>query len=307
MSLRIGVVGIGKIARDQHIPALLAEPQYELVATASRSGASVPGAAAFTDIAEMLAAGLELDAVSLCTPPRGRDAAALMALDAGLHVMLEKPPGTTVAEIDALAARAREQGVSLFATWHSREASGVGAARTWLANKAVRSVRIVWREDIRQWHPGQDWILEEGGFGVFDAGINALSIATEILTDALIFETARIVVPQGRASPIAAHMSMSTGGAQVVAEFDFREMGSPIWDIVVETDAGTLRLERGGEDLHIGDANPVAGEAREYPRLYARFADLIAARAIDADTTPLELVLAALATGERISTEPFAF
>jgi hypothetical protein len=41
-------------------------------------------------------------------------------------------------------------------------------------------VEIVWHEDVRKWHPGQQWIWEPGGFGVFDPGINALSIATRI-------------------------------------------------------------------------------------------------------------------------------
>ena len=44
MALKLGLVGIGKIARDQHIPALAADPRFELVATASRN-ASVDGVA----------------------------------------------------------------------------------------------------------------------------------------------------------------------------------------------------------------------------------------------------------------------
>jgi D-galactose 1-dehydrogenase len=42
-------------------------------------------------------------------------------------------------------------------------------------------VNVIWREDVRVWHPGQDWIWQPGGLGVFDPGINALSIITHIL------------------------------------------------------------------------------------------------------------------------------
>jgi D-galactose 1-dehydrogenase len=52
-------------------------------------------------------------------------------------------------------------------------------AKAWLAGKRqVARGRITWREDVRKWHPGQDWVFEPGGMGVFDPGINALSILT---------------------------------------------------------------------------------------------------------------------------------
>ena len=113
--IRLGLVGIGKIARDQHLPAIAADPRFELVATASRN-ASVAGLPAYADIEAMIAGGHDLDAVSLCTPPAGRDAIARAAIEAGLHVMLEKPPGATLSEVEALADDARAAGVTLFAT-----------------------------------------------------------------------------------------------------------------------------------------------------------------------------------------------
>src|SRR3546814_3831287 len=82
--------------------------------------------------------------------------------------MLEKPPAATTTEISALADHARARGVTLFATWHSREAAGVTGARDWPSDKRIRAAHIRWKEDIRRWHPGQEWILDAGGFGVFD-------------------------------------------------------------------------------------------------------------------------------------------
>ena len=58
--LRVGLVGIGKIARDQHIPVLRANAQFELVAAASRN-ARLDGVANFADVAAMLAALADLD------------------------------------------------------------------------------------------------------------------------------------------------------------------------------------------------------------------------------------------------------
>jgi len=305
-ALRIGIVGIGKIARDQHLPAIAASSQFTLVATASHQG-QVAGVPAFDSIEAMLADGPELDVVSICTPAQGRAELVRAAIAAGKPVMLEKPPGATVSEVTALAHAAARAGVPLFTAWHSREAAGVAAARDWLADRVLRSASIVWREDIRSWHPGQEWILGPGGFGVFDPGINALSIATEIFPGNLVVTGGELRVPDGRHSPIAASLELAVGAARVTAEFDFLETGQQTWDIAVETDRGALRLEGGGGRLLIdGEDRPVESPG-EYPRLYRRFAELVAAGESDVDARPLGLVADAYLQSRRITVEPFEF
>ena|ERR1700722_4179411 len=130
--IRLGLVGVGKIARDQHLPAIASNASFRLVAAASRHG-SVEGIANFEDIAQMIAAMPDLAAVSLCAPPGARAAMARQAIARQLHVMLEKPPGMTISEVMDLVSRARHAGTTLFASWHSREASAVQRAREWLA------------------------------------------------------------------------------------------------------------------------------------------------------------------------------
>ncbi|TGX55194.1 Gfo/Idh/MocA family oxidoreductase [Sphingomonas gei] len=304
--IRLGLVGIGKIARDQHLPALAADDRFELTATASRNAQldNVPG---YPDVAAMIAGGHDLDAVSLCTPPDGRYEQAVIAIDAGLHVMLEKPPATTLTEIAALADRARAKGVVLFTTWHSREAAGVEPAKAWLQGKRVDAVRITWREDIRRWHPGQEWILAAGGFGVFDPGINALSIATKILPDPLLLDSGWMDVPEGGGSPLAAELKMRSGNASVDVVLDFLQTGTQTWDIEVDTDTGTLRLGMGGSILHLPGEEQQKAPDREYPRLYARFAELVAAGESDVDVRPLQIVADAFMMAERRIMAPFAF
>ncbi|WP_439569594.1 Gfo/Idh/MocA family protein [Sphingopyxis sp.] len=304
--IRLGLVGIGKIARDQHIPAIAADRRFTLVATASRHAQldDVPGHA---DITAMIAGGHDLTAVSLCTPPSGRHAIARAAIEAGLHIMLEKPPAATATEITDLENLARARGVTLFATWHSREAAGVAAAREWLVGRTIHAARILWKEDIRRWHPGQEWILAAGGFGVFDPGINALSIATAILPETLLLDAAQIDIPEGREAPIAATLKMRSGAAPVIAELDFLQTGAQSWDIEVDTDAGTLRLSMGGSVLEVPGAKPQTGADREYPRLYTRFAELIAAGKSDVDIRPLQLVADAFLVAERRTVAPFSY
>lgn len=301
---RIGLVGLGKIARDQHLPALAVNPNFDLVAIASRN-ATLDGVVNFPTIEAMLDADVALDAVSLCTPPRGRFDQACAAIEAGLHVMMEKPPAATISEAVALAELARAKGVVLFATWHSREAAGVEPARAWLAGRRIDAVRIAWREDIRRWHPGQDWILEAGGFGVFDPGINALSIATRILPDPLRVETATITVPAGRQGPLKATLGMVSGAVPVSADFDFLQTGPQTWDIEVDTDAGILTLSMGGSILCLPGEQPREAADTEYPGLYRRFAELVGTGKSDVDLRPLQLVADAFLIAERTTSDSF--
>ena len=104
-SIRLAIVGLGKIARDQHIPAIAATDGIELAAIASPN-ASIAGLAHFATLEELLSARPDVDAVALCTPPQGRHLLAAAALRAGKHVLLEKPPGATVAELNLLVETA---------------------------------------------------------------------------------------------------------------------------------------------------------------------------------------------------------
>jgi predicted dehydrogenase len=196
--------------------------------------------------------------------------------------------------------------VCLFATWHSRFAPGVAPAKAWLAGRGVRSARIVWKEDVRRWHPGQEWVWRPGGFGVFDPGINALSILTEILPGPFLVDEARLVTPENRAMPIAAELSMTAkAGFAVAAEFDWRQEGPQSWDISVETDDGRLELAEGGAVLRIGGEAVATGDEGEYPGIYRHFAALLRARASDVDVAPLRIVADAFMLGERVAAEPF--
>ena len=300
----IALAGIGKIARDQHIPSIAASPDWTLAATVSRHG-TVDGVPAWTGMEEMLRDRRDIATVSLCLPPVPRFEAAKAALEAGRHVMLEKPPGATLAECHALEALAREKGVALFATWHSREGQAVDAARDWLRDRIVQRAHITWHEDVRRWHPGQDWVFEPGGMGVFDPGINALSILTKILPAPVHLKAAVLDVPENRQTPIAARLDFTQ---HVTADFDWRREGDQLWRIEVVTAEGTLRLDDGGARMSLdGEAVEIAEGPGEYPRLYARMAELVRQGGIDMDLSPLVHVADALMLGERRLVEAFEF
>jgi D-galactose 1-dehydrogenase len=211
----------------------------------------------------------------------------------------------TVSEVSALSELAQRNGVTLFTTWHSRAAAAVEPARTWLSSREIKHVSINWKEDVRVWHPGQNWIWQAGGLGVFDPGINALSILTRVLPHAVRLKSAELFFPSNRATPIAANLTMDSHSSTIDAQFDFRQTGLQSWDIGVETNDGMLKLSNGGSLMFINNAPVVTANDQEYPNLYARFAELVYERKMDVDVAPLQLVADAMLCGKQISVEAF--
>ncbi|GAB3115433.1 Gfo/Idh/MocA family oxidoreductase [Aestuariicella hydrocarbonica] len=323
MTTPIALLGLGEIARSHHIPALQQSAQWQLAATVSRSTA-VAGIENFHNVEELLAARPDIPVLSLCMPPAPRFEIASKALQAGRHIMLEKPPGATVSECRQLEQLAAQSGLTLFATWHSREAAVLDQCQQWLSDKQIKGFDITWKEDVRRWHAGQEWIWQPGGMGVFDPGINALSILTKILPVGVRVISAELETPSNRHTPIGARVTMATAsGAVGSACFDWRQEGEQIWEIRITTDAGELQLTDGGAAVSINGEplpapliraplikSPVTNGntlSDEYPRLYQRMHSLVQERASDCDFTPLQLVADAFMLARHHSTDRFEF
>ena len=304
MTIRIAIVGFGKIARTEHVPAIAAHPDFELVAVVAPHGADEAGVPVFASLADMLAAMPGgVDAVSLCTPPRVRHAIAAKAIAAGLAVLLEKPPAATLGELQDLVARARAAGICLFAAWHSQQAPAVAPAAQALRGESVTRLTIEWREDVRRWHPGQEWIWDPEGFGVLDTGINPLSIATAILPGPLFVDEAEFAIPSNRQAPIAATLRFS--GADHTAHFDWRETREEVRCILVGTASGKhVDILDGGARLVVDGEEKPLGPFAEYPALYARFAALVTARTVEVDEAPLRILADAALIARRDRVEP---
>jgi len=298
--IRIAIIGFGKIAADQHVPAIQGNGRFELVASSSRSGKGV--GQAFTNWRELIRSVEGLEAVAITTPPEPRYDIARECLLAGLHCLLEKPPTTGTAEIADLDCLAQAQQRTLFTTWHAQHHATVDAAAQALAGKRIKSMTIHWHEDVRKWHPGQQWIWEPGGFGVFDPGINAFSIATRIFPGGLFVKSADLSVPRNAQTPIAAEITFSSPEADgpLTASLDWRRNEGEEWAIALETTSGdVVRLEAGGEKLLLnGQASNDDGPG-EYPDIYRAFVDLIDQRRSLVDVAPLRLVADCLLVGRR--------
>jgi D-galactose 1-dehydrogenase len=305
---KIGIIGLGKIAQDQHLPVIKSNPDFDLLAVSSTRGLSHEDAKyTFQDYRELLKLP-ELDAVAICTPPQVRHQIAREALLAGKSVLLEKPPAATLSELEDLRVLADKVGRTIFTTWHSQYNKAVDEAKKALAGWSIKRLQVTWKEDVRHWHPGQEWIWQAGGFGIFDPGINALSIVTRIMPEPVFIKTSTLEFPSNRDAPIAANLEFQTGhtDSNLQAVFDWRQTGPQSWDIEVETDAGfTLKLSQGGSCLEIDGRLVVQEDPQEYRGIYRRFDALLTLGKSEVDDTPFRLVADAFMIGKRVQVDPF--
>ena len=304
-SIKLAILGFGKIAEDQHVPSIKGNNRFELVATSSRTGHGV--GQKFSDWRELLRSVEGLEAVAITTPPEPRFDIARECVAAGLHCLLEKPPTAGLAQIAELDCLAQAKNVTLFTTWHAQHNPAVDEAARLLAGKRIKSMAVRWHENVHKWHPGQNWIFEAGGFGVFDPGINAFSVVTKILPGAVFVRSAELQVPQNAQTPIAAKLELGSPAADgpLSVSFDFRWSDEEEWTIeIATTDGAELRLEKGGAKLFVDGAERPSEGPGEYPDIYRLFADLIDERRSLVDVAPFRLVADSLLIGKTTKVDP---
>jgi hypothetical protein len=149
-------------------------------------------------------------------------------------------------------------------------------------------------------------VFEPGGFGVFDPGINAFSVATAILPGLLFVSEGVLSFPANAQTPIAAELAFTSPAADgpLSASLDWRKTDGEEWTIRIETgDGQRLELIEGGARLFLNGDEVPGSSIGEYPDLYRTFADLIDRRASLVDVEPLRLVADSLLVARRETVE----
>lgn len=108
--LRVGIIGCGKIAQLRHAPEYTSNPNcklvgfYDFVPERATALARQFNAKAFASVPALLE---NVDAVSVCSANIAHASATIQALDAGKHVLCEKPMATTLEECEAMVEAAQ--------------------------------------------------------------------------------------------------------------------------------------------------------------------------------------------------------
>ena len=203
--LKVGIIGCGKISQVRHAPEYAENPNCELVAVydqvpqQAEAMAKEYGAKAYGSLEEMLASGL--DAVSVCVANVAHAPVSIQALKAGMHVLCEKPMGTTVAECEEMNTAARESGKVLMIGQNQRFAAAHVKARELIRKGAIGEV-ISFRTTFG--HPGPEgwtgnansWFFDKkmASFGAMaDLGVHKTDLLHFLLDDQVTEVEAKVV------------------------------------------------------------------------------------------------------------------
>jgi len=189
--IRVGIIGAGFIAQEAHLPAYASLGEAEVVALADvnlERAKSVAGkfgvTKVFPDYRKLLALK-EIEAVNICTPNAFHKPAAIAALRAGKHVLVEKPAAMNAAEVKAMIAEAKQAKKILMVGVNCRF-----MAETGLLKRAINAGalgKIYYAEAVflrRRGIPGWGAFTEKkasGGGPMMDLGVHVLDLALYLM------------------------------------------------------------------------------------------------------------------------------
>ncbi|MGH9366648.1 MAG: Gfo/Idh/MocA family protein, partial [Thermoanaerobaculia bacterium] len=265
------MIGVGHVARNGHLPGWRGRPEATLVAAADarpegREGflASFPQGRWYPSAEELLSRET-LDFADVCTPPALHPPIARAALEAGLHVLCEKPLALSPAEVASLAALARRKGRALVTVHNWKHAPALAKVTELLREGAVGRLRRARWETLRR-EPAVaagekgNWRLDpaqSGGGILVDHGWHALYVLRQWLGGRPAALSARLETRKHREFSIedTAAVSLDWDGAEVEVFLTWaaEERGNRV---EIEGERGKLRLDGGRLELSVGGLSP---------------------------------------------------
>ena len=205
--LNIGVIGCGKIAQVRHIPEYAANENCTLTAFFSPNAKRAEDMAAkyggkVYASAEELFADPEIDAVSICAANYAHAELSIKALEAGKHVLCEKPMAVTIEDCEAMLAAAEKAGKRLMIGQNQRLAKAHLCAKELLEQGEIGKV-VSFRSSFghggpETWSisPGKDtWFFDKkrAAMGAMaDLGIHKTDLLRFLLGQDVVRTTARL-------------------------------------------------------------------------------------------------------------------
>ncbi len=243
--LRWGILGAARV-NERLLPAIVEGSNSELVAIASRR----PGAAAATlaqyapqlqgvrtyDDIDLLLADADVQAVYLPMANHEHAEWTLRAIESGRHVLCEKPMALAVADIDAIEAAARRQGVTVMEgfmyRFHPQHARVLELVRTGRIGE-VRTVRATYSFMMR---PARMYRLSEpverGGGAMWDIGCYAIHSARMFFDSAPLAATAMARYADSGADVTTSGILDFGGGRHAHFDFSFERARRSEYEVI---------------------------------------------------------------------------
>ena len=250
-TLRVGIVGCGSIARS-HALSYQNNPRVELVGVVdldlvrANAFAARYGTTAYDSCRELLKQ--QPDLVSVATPPGNHTKVAVELLESGCSVLLEKPPTTTLADMDVLAEAEEASSGSVYVVFQHRHGSGARRAHHLLSSGALGTPQVAVCETL--WYRSDSYFLPEwrgnwageGGGPTLGHGIHQVDLLLHLMGpwETIDARAARITRPVDFEDVSLAIVMFSSGavGTVVTSLLSPRELSR----IRVDTTAGTLEV-----------------------------------------------------------------
>ncbi|QWT18063.1 Gfo/Idh/MocA family oxidoreductase [Collinsella sp. zg1085] len=211
----IGIIGCGKIAQVRHIPEYAAHPNVKIVALFDLNSeratelAALYGAKACKTIDELLSL-TDIDAVSICTANIAHAKHTIAALQAGKHVLCEKPMASTAVECEAMVAAAQAATKQLMIDQNQRLTQAHQKAKELILTGAIGEV-LSFRTCFAHGGP-ETWSVDPGTGSWFfdksqaamgalgDLGVHKIDLIQYILDDEITSVCARLATLDKRYS-----------------------------------------------------------------------------------------------------------
>ncbi len=183
---RTAIVGLGHIAQV-HIAALSEHPAFSLIALCDKNPQAAVGLAddtvSFYEDAASLLAQEQPDITIIATSNDTHYPLACTALQAGCHIMVEKPVVQSLDEIAALSVMAQDQGKIFYSAFHAARAKEVLWFRQYLADHPLGTLTAF---ECRFYDPYiRNGTLQPGALSLqncwMDSGVNALSVLAQFI------------------------------------------------------------------------------------------------------------------------------
>jgi predicted dehydrogenase len=188
--LKMGIIGVGGIAQSRHIPSFLALSDHVTIEAISDVNEQTAKSVAerfqiptiFTDYREMFKT---VDAVTICTPNKFHAEMTVAALQAGLHVLCEKPMAMTLEECEKMLDAANKSGKVLAIAYHWRFMKESKAAKTLILENSIGQPMVVRAKALRRRKvPGWGVFTNkelQGGGSLIDYGCHFLDLSLWLL------------------------------------------------------------------------------------------------------------------------------
>lgn len=249
--LRVGIVGCGSIARA-HALSYQNNSRVELVGVVDvdllRAGefAASHGTTAYGSCRELL--DHQPDLVSVATPPGNHTKVAAELLESGCSVLLEKPPATTLADMDVLADAEEASSGSVYVVFQHRHGSGARRARHLLSSGALGTPQVAVCETL--WYRPDSYFLPEwrgnwageGGGPTLGHGIHQIDLLLHLMGP---WETV-----DARAARIARPIDFEDVSLAIVA-FGGGAVGTVVTSLLSPRELSRIRIDTTGGTLEV--------------------------------------------------------